>query len=189
MKIYYYLRDDHQPNFGDELNIWLWPKFLDNCFDQSSDCLFIGTGTLLNNRLPKRTQSSKSVIIMGTGAGYEQPLKHIPDHWQIYCVRGPRSAQQLALPAAKAVADGGLLVNRVFPKSQHQPYAVSFMPHIHHANYAADPWQAVCQTTGIHYIDPRWPVEQTLTEISQSQLLLAEAMHGAIVADALRVPW
>ncbi|MEO1402394.1 MAG: polysaccharide pyruvyl transferase family protein [Cyanobacteria bacterium J06635_1] len=189
MKIYYYQREDHQPNFGDELNAWLWPKFLTNTFDQDSDFLFVGIGTLLNNRLPKRIKSAKSVVIMGTGAGYEQPLRQIPGHWQIYCVRGPLSAKQLRLPPSKAIADGGLLINRVFSKSQSCSFAVSFIPHIHHASYATKPWQAICQAAGIHYIDPRWSVEQVLTEISQSQLLLAEAMHGAIAADALRVPW
>lgn len=189
MKLYYYQRRDGQPNFGDELNHWLWPRLLPHCFDADVDGVFVGTGTLLNARLPERLKDARRAIFLGTGAGYEQPLKKIPDSWNIYCVRGPLSARQLQLPASKAVADGGILVSRVFTKDQPKCDLVSFMPHVHHANYAAELWQAVCQQAGIHYIDPRWAVERVLHEISQSQLLLAEAMHGAIVADALRVPW
>ncbi|MEL6137387.1 MAG: polysaccharide pyruvyl transferase family protein [Cyanobacteria bacterium J06626_23] len=189
MKLYYYQRPDGQPNFGDELNRWLWPQLLPNFFDQNADSGFVGTGTLLNARLPERLQTARQVVILGTGAGYEQPLKEIPPHWRICCVRGPLSAQQLGLLASKAVADSGILVSRVFSAESLKRHRVSFMPHIHHANYAAARWQAACQSAGINYIDPRWPVEKVLTHISQSQRLLAEAMHGAIVADALRVPW
>ncbi|MEM9807466.1 MAG: polysaccharide pyruvyl transferase family protein, partial [Cyanobacteria bacterium P01_D01_bin.56] len=46
-----------------------------------------------------------------------------------------------------------------------------------------------CKELGFGYIDPRWTVEQALTVMSQTEVLLTEAMHGAIVADALRIPW
>jgi succinoglycan biosynthesis protein ExoV len=41
----------------------------------------------------------------------------------------------------------------------------------------------------IHFIDPRDPIHTVMDEIQGSGLLLSEAMHGAIVADALRTPW
>ena len=63
------------------------------------------------------------------------------------------------------------------------------MPHIHNATAAAESWQRICQQANIRYIDPRWPIEEVLQAIGSSKLLLAEAMHGAITADALRIPW
>ncbi|MEL6326241.1 MAG: polysaccharide pyruvyl transferase family protein [Cyanobacteria bacterium J06626_23] len=190
MQLYYYQRRDRQSNFGDELNTWLWPRLLPNFFDDNATTRFVGTGTLLNQRLPERTHQANRVVIFSSGAGYESPLRQVPDHWQIYCVRGPRSAQQLGLPDKMAIADGGLLVNQCFqPVDAHACKGASFIPHIHHANYAQPEWELLCQGANIRYIDPRWPVEQVLQAIGESSVLLAEAMHGAIVADALRVPW
>ncbi|PSN17667.1 succinoglycan biosynthesis ketolase, partial [filamentous cyanobacterium CCP5] len=126
-------------------------------------------------------------IIFSTGAGYEQPLTILPDGWQISCVRGPLTAKRLGLPQRAAIADGGLLIRQVFQGSSAKPFPVAFMPHIHHVADAF--WEPLCLKLGWRYIDPRWPVEPVLAAIDQSELLLAEAMHGAIAADALRVPW
>ncbi|RYF35148.1 MAG: polysaccharide pyruvyl transferase family protein, partial [Cytophagaceae bacterium] len=45
------------------------------------------------------------------------------------------------------------------------------------------------QRLNINYIDPCWEIEKVMSHIAQSEVLFAEAMHGAIVADSLRVPW
>ena len=189
MKIFYYRRRDGQPNFGDELNTWLWPKLLPGFFDDDESSQFIGTGTLLNHRLIERTAAAEQLIIVSSGAGYEQPLSKIPAHWHILCVRGPLSARHLKLPPETAITDGGILVRRCFFTSGPKTVNYAFMPHIHHANFAGVVWKTICQEIGIGYIDPRWPVEQVLDSISGTEVLLAEAMHGAIAADALRTPW
>jgi succinoglycan biosynthesis protein ExoV len=41
----------------------------------------------------------------------------------------------------------------------------------------------------IRYIDPLAPVPEICAQLARSSLVIAEAMHGAIVADAFRVPW
>lgn len=202
MKLFYYQRPDRQPNFGDELNSWLWPKLCSHLFDEDFDgdlfdaddsTAFVGMGTLLNNRLAERVKPAKNVVIFSTGVGYDRPIQQIPDSWHISCVRGPLSAKRLGLPPSLAIADGGLLVAKLFeapPKETPKETPVnSFMPHIHSATAAAQSWQRICQQANVRYIDPRWPIEEVLQAIGSSELLLAEAMHGAIAADALRVPW
>jgi succinoglycan biosynthesis protein ExoV len=62
----------------------------------------------------------------------------------------------------------------------------AFMPHVTHANSV---WETICREIGCGYIDPRRPVEEVLAAIGETKLLLTEALHGAVVADALRVPW
>jgi len=192
MQLYYYRRRDRQPNFGDELNTWLWPKLLPNCFDDDNAACFVGMGTVLNQRLPSRIADAKQVFIFSSGVGYEMPLTKIPSHWQIFCVRGPRSARQLRLPPNKAITDGGVLVRQCFqsiPSEHSNQPRMGFMPHIHHASSAQAAWASLCQDANLRYIDPRGSVDSILTAISQTGVLYAEAMHGAIVADALRVPW
>ncbi|MEL7357366.1 MAG: polysaccharide pyruvyl transferase family protein [Cyanobacteria bacterium J06555_13] len=188
MKLFYYQRPDGQPNFGDELNHWLWPQLCSDIFDDDDKTVFVGTGTLLNNKLGDRISNADQLTIFSTGAGYEQPMKRIPTHWHIHCVRGPFSARLLGLPEKKAITDGGVLVATVFQSASPRT-GCSFMPHIHSADAAADRWQRICEQADIHYIDPRWPIEKILEAIASSTHLIAEAMHGAIVADALRVPW
>lgn len=189
MKIFYYRRRDGQPNFGDELNTWLWPQLLPNFFDDDESTQFVGTGTLLNHRLPERTTTAQYLIVFSSGVGYEQPLLNIPSHWHIVCVRGPLSANRLKLPHKTAITDGGILVRRCFSPSGQKTSSYAFMPHIHHANFADVAWKTLCGEVGINYIDPRWPIERILEAIDQTEVLLAEAMHGAIVADAVRTAW
>ena len=121
--------------------------------------------------------------------GYEKKLTTIPEHWDIYCVRGFLTAQKLGLPKSMVVTDGGVLIRRVFEAPAAKKQSFAFMPHIHHARYAGQTWQKICQEIGFSYIDPSWPVEKVLEAIAQTETLITEAMHGAIAADALRIPW
>jgi succinoglycan biosynthesis protein ExoV len=189
MKLFYYQRPDGLSNFGDRLNPWLWERLLPGIFDGDETTTFIGIGTLLNHLLPQRVPGARKLLIFSTGVGYEQKLNSIPDSWRIYCVRGFLSARQLGLSDELAVTDGAVLVRRLFKPAGEKTSSFSFMPHIHHAKTAGTAWTQVCQQLGFQYIDPCWPVEKVLSAICQTRVLLAEAMHGAIAADALGVPW
>ncbi|NET33857.1 MAG: polysaccharide pyruvyl transferase family protein [Cyanothece sp. SIO1E1] len=190
MKLFYYQRPDQASNFGDALNPWLWHQLLPDVFNDNEATTFFGIGTLLNNLLPHRAPKARHIVVFSSGVGYESGLPAIDaSRWTIYCVRGPLSAQKLGLSPQLAVADGGILVRRLFQATGTKVSNFSFMPHVHHANDGDIVWQKICKQTGFRYIDPRCPVEEVLSAISQTKVLLAEAMHGAIVADALRVPW
>lgn len=188
MKLFYYQRSDEITNFGDRLNPWLWQQLLPGVFDEDETTAFVGIGTLLNNLLPQRLPKARKIAVFSSGFGYATGSTVIDDAWKIYCLRGPLSAQKLGVPAKLAVVDGAILVRRLCgPKDK--AYRFAYMPHIHHALYGEAVWDLICEQIGFKYIAPYWPIEQVLSAISQTEILLAEAMHGAIVADALRIPW
>lgn len=177
----YYFRVAHG-NFGDALNPWLWQRLAPEVCDSDPARRFLAIGTILSRRVPAEPVK----VVFGSGSsGGPPPL--IDDQWFIYGVRGPLTAARLKLDPALALTDPAILVRRIHFPAQKKIHPVSFMPH-HQSTGEAD-WGNLCARAGIHCIDPHNDVEQVLREIQQTELLLAEAMHGAIVADALRVPW
>ncbi len=182
MKLYYF--DNVIPNFGDELNPWLWPRLMPEVFkDERDDWYFVGIGTLINCRLP----ADRPIVIFGTGCGYGPVPKTVPVSWHIYGVRGPRSAEVLGLEKEAVIGDGAILLRNLALAEAPKRHPVSFMPHFY--STILGKWPEVCRLAGINYIDPTWPVETVLEEIRASERLITGAMHGAIVADAFRVPW
>ncbi|MGB3788960.1 MAG: polysaccharide pyruvyl transferase family protein [Phormidesmis sp.] len=189
MKLFYYQAKSSVRNFGDELNPWLWSRLLPE-LNECDKSIFIGIGTLLNEATANLVDGAESVSCFSTGAGYGRNLRfQQPSNWKIYCVRGPLSAQQLNLPMTAAVTDGAALLKRYFaPVSEAERlYNFSYMPHFRHR--LPPLFETACQRAGIHYIDPTAEVEKVIGDILQTKVLISEAMHGAIVADTLRVPW
>lgn len=182
MKPFYF---KHITNFGDELNTWLWKRVIPELLDDDASTLLVGIGTYLTSEwLPE----DKRIVVFSSGAGYG-PVPQIDENWSIYCVRGPLTAKALGLDASAAVTDAGSLVRRVYKGDNEKRYQVSYIPH-HISNKGGIKfWQSICDELDIHYIDPHLPVGTILAEIDQSELLITEALHGAIVADALRIPW
>ncbi len=182
MKLYYH----KAKNFGDQLNPWLWDKLIPNILDDDQITAFVGIGTLLNEQLSQRTRKALKRVIFSTGVGYGKRVVKIDDSYKIYCLRGPLSAQALGVPTELAVTDGAILVRRVLNTNSRKVNRFAYMPHF---ELAGEAWKLVCEELGFGYIDPRWSTEKVLSCISQTEILLTEALHGAIIADALRVPW
>ena len=169
-------------NFGDALNYWLWPRFYPGQTD-GNDALLLGIGTVLSTDVPAEPPRK---FVLGAGAG-NSPLPPVDDRWTFLAVRGPRTAAKLGLPAATAVTDSALLIRAFIEPAAERPHTVSFMPHIISAY--SEEWKPIADALGFHYIDPRSSLESVMEDIRGSELVLTEAMHGAIVADAFRVPW
>jgi hypothetical protein len=178
MKIHMF---EHFPNYGDVLNKHIWPLYFGAQLAHQDDILMFGIGTLLGQII----KHDGRVIVCGSGCGYEPDLSVVANY-RIFWVRGPNSAKLLGLPESVAVTDPAILVDVCFPPAPRSDRIV-FMPHW---ETAWNPlWRRVCALAGIDYVDPLGDVTKVSAQLSSAKLVIAEAMHGAIVADAYRVPW
>lgn len=178
MRLYHY---EHR-NFGDAMNRWLWDRLIPGVLDEDDSALFIGIGTLLNSAVPDAPHK----VVFGSGVGYRRPLV-VDRSWTFYCVRGPDSARALGLAPETAVTDAAALIRVISLPPEEPSHEASYIPHWLSDEYWS--WRDVCREAGVHYIDPLDDVEQVVRQIRRSKVVYAEAMHGAILADALRVPW
>lgn len=175
-------------NVGDELNAWLWPAMIGDLVVERRVTL-LGIGTLLNRPFCERLPPDGDIFVLGTGAGYGKPPK-MDGRWKIYAVRGPRTAEALSLPPETAVADAAYLLAGL----DWQAYGsadghgdVVVIPH--HRSLSLLDWHVVCKKAGVSFLSPLLPAEQFMRRLCSAKLVLAEAMHGAILADIARIPW
>ncbi len=185
MKLYY----AKGVNFGDVLNKWLWHKLIGNLLDDDDGTLFVGFGTILNTyRLGKFRDHRK--LIFGAGCGYYPPIK-LDSSFKIYCVRGPLTAGILELPPSTSVTDSALLINQIHLPTRNKIHKFGVMPH--HNNLLREKVKESCNTLGFLYIDPNISRENSIDtvigHITSCDTIITEALHGAIVADSIGVPW
>lgn len=181
----FYWESDHG-NFGDDLNLWLWDFLLPGFRAVQPDVLLVGVGTVLNKAL--LPEGGKKLVI-GSGFGYGK-LPEMSDkaEWDIRAVRGPRTAEKLGIDRELGIIDPAVMVAEM-PEFRDLPKTnkTIFVPHWE--STIGSIWPSVCQTVGVTYVDPRGEAKAVIKEIAQSELVIAESMHAAILADAFRVPW
>jgi succinoglycan biosynthesis protein ExoV len=181
-------------NFGDDLNPWLWSRLFAEHGD-NSDINFLGIGSILFNENPIITSIKDSKkIVFGTGVRPSKNYKNLQtdDAWDIRFFRGPLSAMTMN-NKYPYITDAAYAFRQLDNISEYldceKKYEVSIMPHFRSVGYFD--WEKICKELGLHYISPfsEDGVDFTLREISASKKLITEAMHGAILADIIRVPW
>jgi succinoglycan biosynthesis protein ExoV len=174
-------------NFGDELNRWMWPELLgDEISDAGDDVLFVGIGTILDRNLPP----ARATIVFGTGVGYASAPRDIAApsaRWRIYGVRGPLTARALNLDPRFAMTDPAILLATFQEFRGLERRGTLFVPHWKSVRYGD--WQVICKNLGIEFIHPCWDSRTVVKRIAGADMVIAESMHAAIIADAFRVPW
>lgn len=170
-------------NFGDELNTVLWPRLLPDFFDDDATIQFLGIGSILDGRHAAHAVK----IVAGSGyGGYEQPAQ-LDESWLIHWVRGPRTARMLGLAPALGLGDPAVLLPLAADVPAATGNSIGFMPHFESAAHGA--WEPAATAGGVRLIDPRGDPMAIVAAIRGCRVLVSEALHGVIVADALRVPW
>jgi hypothetical protein len=191
MKYLYYKSD--KGNFGDDLNPWLWSKFFGEDDEDGNDVL-LGIGSILHNDIDliKSLKSNHRKIVFGAGVRPSYTHFKIDKTWDIRFLRGPLSAGTFG-NKYKYIADAAYAIRLTngFDSIINitKKHKVGLMPYYRSMDYYN--WQSICDELGYHFISPYSEngVEETLREIASCDTLVTEAMHGAIAADILRVPW
>ena len=96
------------PNFGDELNLHVWPALLPKGFlDEDESELFVGIGSIIGTQMDPKARK----FVMGSGyAGY-MGLPDINDGtWDIRFVRGPNTAKTLGIDPKLSICDSAILL-------------------------------------------------------------------------------
>ncbi|CDF80634.1 succinoglycan biosynthesis ketolase [Formosa agariphila KMM 3901] len=185
------------PNFGDDLNPYIFNHLMPNYKTGNSNVYILFIGTILSEAfINDHNLGNKDLkkIVLGSGIRFINKVPQFDYSWDFHFVRGPLSSaciQSSLKKEIKYITDPGYLILKTpFYKQlkADKKYDISFMPHFRSLNQVN--WKAICDELGYHFIDPSEPdVEKIMLQIKQSKCLMTEAMHGAIIADALRVPW
>ena len=174
-------------NFGDDMNLWFWDDVMPNWREIRHDTTLCGIGTLINRPL---LSNKKKIVVCGSGAGYGALPTNCMDHVTFSWVRGPRTADILGLDPATAITDGACLVGDLprFEDRTEKSKDTIFVPHRLTARLSLN-WQVIEQRASLNVVLPQADAVSVIERIRDARLVIAEAMHAAIIADAFRVPW
>ena len=168
-------------NFGDDLNVELWPALFPDLAEKHPDTWLYGIGTILGG-----TQPDGPKVVLGSGAGY-RGAPTLGDDWRVYWVRGPRTAQRCGLDPALGLGDAAVLWPALHRECAPVKGRIGLIPH--HKSYDGFDWDVLARDAGLYPIDPRQSPQAVADAIASCERVLSESLHGAIFADTLAVPW
>lgn len=177
---------DGVDNFGDSLNALFWPALLD-IKSTGSDRAILGIGTIINDTHVRKFKSCELTIV-GSGIGYGT-LQKLPAATRISFVRGPLTCETIGIDTAYGIGDPAYVAQQVLglDATSTGPKQISFLPHFESAYLYR--WDWVCKAIGFCYISPAQTFPSVYNQIRNSSVLITESLHGAVVADSMRIPW
>ncbi|MFZ5932163.1 MAG: polysaccharide pyruvyl transferase family protein [Pseudomonadota bacterium] len=177
-------------NFGDDVNPLLLGKLFHPSIIESQKICLMGIGTILSDYHVAKIEHYERKIVFSSGVGIQKIEKKFDDSWDFVCVRGPKSAEFLGLPAEKGISDGAILLADFYPpKPSEQRKGIIFIPHIDTSRKAGESFKKICKKLGLGYLTTDQPSDIIIEAVQTASLVITEAMHGAILADAMRTPW
>lgn len=168
-------------NFGDKLNDIIFPSLgIKNCIEFKKPNLsnippdtYLGLGTILNKKI------RSNVTVLGSGAdGVRKPQINLDYKF----VRGALTADFLNIDKKFAIGDTAYFLKDYIQNlalNSSKQIKIGIIPH-----YVND-----SILKGDNIISPTLPIKEFIQKVSVCEIVLAEAMHGAICADILRIPW
>jgi hypothetical protein len=170
-------------NFGDALNAWLLPRLAPGLFDQDGADMMWGIGSIIGDA----AAPAREIVVYSAGAGYG-PVHGIAKdaRLRVACVRGPLTAAVLGVDPRLGQGDAGMLA-APFASPPARRTRIALAPHWE--SLTSPDWAIIAEECGFDLIDMRDPVDRILAQLSRARLVLAEALHAAILADALDTPW
>ena len=188
MRVIYY--QSPSGNFGDDLNAVLWRALLPPAAFEADDAVLLGIGSIFREDfLSGAATENKRVFVLGSGAGTGPLPSRWPEPaWSILAVRGPLTARLIGRDDASVTDAAALLsvANGLKPETSRRTDVV-FFPHYN--SVSSSRWPDICKRLGFVFVDAHWPSETVLRALGQARLVVTEAMHGAIAADTMRIPW
>lgn len=185
MKLYYSISSGG--NFGDDMNAWFWDDLLSGWRDAEPDVTLFGIGTILGRKI---LADHGRVLVCGSGAGYGSIDGIDRDKVDVAWVRGPRTAAMMGLDRGLAITDPACMVTTM-PRFSGLPRGTGgtiFIPHRSTARLDLD-WDRIGRHAGLRVVLPSGEAHEVIARIAAADLVVTESMHGAIFADAFRVPW
>ncbi|WP_265501156.1 polysaccharide pyruvyl transferase family protein [Paracoccus beibuensis] len=169
------------------MNLWFWDHFLSGWRDHYPDRTLFGIGSILGTRV---LQAYDRVLVCGSGSGYSSLGPVDPDRVRISWVRGPLTARLLGLDDSIAISDPASLLT-VMPEFAQLPRGGNgtiFIPHRSTAQLQIN-WGRIGQMCNLQVVLPNQDAKEVIRKIIGADLVVTESMHGAIMADAFRIPW